>query len=58
MSYGEEVAVCSEINTEHINILWAQCEMLVHHLISRLFSYPFNFLTSSILFNSPSMHYI
>jgi len=26
MLYGEEVAVCSEIYTEHINILWAQCK--------------------------------
>jgi hypothetical protein len=25
MLYGEEVAVCSEINTKHINTVWAEC---------------------------------
>jgi len=26
MSYGAEVAVCSEINTKHINTVWAECQ--------------------------------
>ena len=26
MLYGAEVAVCCEINTKHINILWAECQ--------------------------------
>ena len=28
MLYGEEIAVCSEINTKHINTLWAEYQFL------------------------------
>jgi len=28
MLYGAEVAVCSEIYTKHINIVWAKCIIL------------------------------
>jgi hypothetical protein len=28
MSYGAEVAVCSEINTKPINTVWAECIIL------------------------------
>jgi len=28
MLYGAEVAVCSEINTKHINTLWAEYQFL------------------------------
>jgi len=28
MLYGEEVAVFSEINTKHINIVWTECRFL------------------------------
>ena len=28
MLYGEEVAVCSEINTKHINIVWQNVKLL------------------------------
>jgi len=28
MFYGAEVAVCSEINTKHINTVWTECIIL------------------------------
>ena len=28
MLYGAEFAVCSEINTKHINTVWAECQFL------------------------------
>jgi len=28
MLYGAEVAVCSQINTKHINIVWEECQFL------------------------------
>jgi len=28
MLYGAEIAVCSEINTEQINTVWAECQFL------------------------------
>jgi len=28
MVSGAEVALCSEINTEHINTVWAECQFL------------------------------
>jgi len=28
MLYGEEVAVCSEMNTKHINTVWAEFKIL------------------------------
>ena len=28
MLYGVEIAVCSEINTKQINIVWADCQFL------------------------------
>jgi len=28
MLYGAEVAVCSEINTKHINTVWAECTIV------------------------------
>ena len=28
MLYGAEVAVCSEINTKHINTVWAEFQLL------------------------------
>jgi len=28
MLYGAEVAVCFQINTEHINTVWAECVIL------------------------------
>ena len=28
MLYGAEVAVCSEINTKQIKIVWAECQFL------------------------------
>jgi hypothetical protein len=28
MLYGEEVAVCSQINTKHINAVWAECTIV------------------------------
>jgi hypothetical protein len=43
MVYGAEVAVCSEINTEHINTVWTErtvlemLNLLVHHVTSRLY---------------------
>jgi hypothetical protein len=29
MLYGVEVAVCSQINTKHINTLFAECQFLI-----------------------------
>jgi len=39
MLYGAEVAVCSEINTKHINTVWQNViswmlNLLVHHVTS------------------------
>ena len=32
-----QVAVCSQINTKHINTVWAECKiLLVHHVTGRL----------------------
>ena len=36
-----QVAVCSQINTKHINTVWAErttveCKVLVHHVTGRL----------------------
>ena len=28
MFYGAEVTVCSEINTKHMNTVWAECNIL------------------------------
>jgi len=28
MLYGAQVALCSEINTKHINTVWAECTIL------------------------------
>jgi len=28
MLYGAQVAICSEINTEHINTVWAESKIL------------------------------
>jgi hypothetical protein len=28
MLYGAEVAVCSEINSENINTVWAECQIV------------------------------
>jgi len=28
MLYGEKVIVCSQINTKHINILWAESRII------------------------------
>jgi len=33
MLYGEEVAVCSEINTKQINKVWAKCQFLGFKLV-------------------------
>jgi hypothetical protein len=45
MLYGAEVAVCSEINTEHINTVLAECtNLLVRHVTSRLFKFIVSFI--------------
>jgi hypothetical protein len=38
MLCGAQVAVCSQINTKHINTVWAERTVveLVHHVTSRL----------------------
>ena len=40
MLYVAQVAVCSQINTKHINTVWAErtvnVKLLVHHVTSRL----------------------
>ena len=41
MLWGVEVVVCSEINTKHINTVWAEyrtvdVKLLVHHVTSRV----------------------
>jgi hypothetical protein len=40
MLYGAEVAVCCQINTKHINTVWAiqllNVKLLVHHVTSSL----------------------
>ena len=28
MLYGAEAAICSEINTKHINTVWAECTVV------------------------------
>jgi len=28
MLYGAQVAVCSQINTKHINTVWAECTII------------------------------
>ena len=28
MSYGAEFAVCSVINTKHVNTVWAECRIV------------------------------
>ena len=28
MLYGAKVAICSQINTKHINTVWAECKIL------------------------------
>jgi len=28
MLHGSEVAVCSELNTKHINAMWAECTVV------------------------------
>ena len=33
MLYGVEVAVCSEINTKHINKVWAEYQFLSSNLL-------------------------
>jgi len=33
MLYGAHVAVCSEINTKHINTVWAECQFLNVRLV-------------------------
>ena len=35
MLYVAEVAVCSEINTKHINTVWAECTIVKSHVTSR-----------------------
>jgi len=36
MLYGTEVAVCSQINTKHINTVWAECHFLSFKLVGAL----------------------
>jgi len=33
MLYGAEVDVCSEINTKHINTVWAECQFFSFKLV-------------------------
>jgi len=43
MLYGAKFAVCSQINTKHINTLWTEptiflmLNLLVHHVTGRLY---------------------